>query len=102
MYKITHMKKGIEYQYVFRRYFRVRQGVNDKIQTSISFIKYKLQISIEDNISYKKRKGNNFGCMVMDWKFSHYESYGKIDKKMNTTFENMTYLVNNKTILYQH
>ena len=50
------MKKVIEYLNVFRRYFRVRQDVSDEIQTSISFIKYELQTSIENIISSKKIK----------------------------------------------
>ena len=66
MSKIIHMKKVIEYQYVFKRDFRVRQEVNDEIQTSISYIKDKLQISTENNIIGKTRKKNNFGCMVME------------------------------------
>ena len=54
------MKKVIEYLNVFRRYFRVRQDVSDEIQTSISFIKYELQTSIENNIYCKKRKEKQF------------------------------------------
>ena len=50
------MKKVIEDQYVFWIYFKVRQGVNDEIQTSISYIKYELQIYIQNNISGKTRK----------------------------------------------
>ena len=56
MSKVTHMKKVIEDQYVFRGDFRVRQEVNDEIQTIISYIKDELQISIERNISGKTRK----------------------------------------------
>ena len=56
MSKITHMKKLIGDQYVFRRYFQVRQEVNDEIQTIISYIKDELQISIENNIIGKTRK----------------------------------------------
>ena len=41
------MKKVIEYQYVFRRGFRVRQEVNDEIQRIISYIKDELQSPIE-------------------------------------------------------
>ena len=59
------MKKVIEDQYVFRRYFKVLQEINDEIQTSISYIKYELQIFIEKNISGKTRKENHFGYMVM-------------------------------------
>ena len=66
MSKITHTKKVIEYQYVFRSDFNVRQEVNYRIQTSISYIKDELQNSIENNILDKKRRKNNFGCMVMD------------------------------------
>ena len=54
------MKKVIEYQYVFRRDFSVRQEVSDEIQTSIHFIKYELQNYIENHISCKKRKGKSF------------------------------------------
>ena len=56
-----------EDQYVFRRYFRVRQEVNDEIKTIICFIKDELQISIENNTYDKTRRGNHFGCMVMYW-----------------------------------
>ena len=54
--KINHMKKVIEDLNIFEWYFRVRQEVSDEIQTSISFIKYDLQTSIENNKSCKKRK----------------------------------------------
>ena len=43
MSKITHMKKVIENQYVFRSEFNVRQEVNDGIKTSISYINDDLQ-----------------------------------------------------------
>ena len=33
------MKKAVEYLNVFRKYFRYRQDGNDKIHTSIYFIK---------------------------------------------------------------
>ena len=60
MSKITHMKKLIEEQYVFRRYFKVRQEVNDEIKTSIYYIKVELQNSIENNILGKTRKEKSF------------------------------------------
>ena len=50
------MNKVIEDVNVLRKYFRVRQEVSDEIQTSISFIKDELKISIENNISCKNRK----------------------------------------------
>ena len=50
------MKKLIEDLNVFRKDFRVRQEVSDKIQIIISFTKYELQTSIENNISCKNRK----------------------------------------------
>ena len=50
------MKKVIENQYVFRGDFKVRQEVNDEIQTSISYIKYELQNYIENNIIGKTIK----------------------------------------------
>ena len=66
MSKITHMKKVIEDQYVFRSEFRFRQEVNDEIQTSIFYIKDELQNSIENNILGQLNRGNRFGFMVMD------------------------------------
>ena len=59
MSKITHMKKLIEYQYVFRRYFKVIQEVNDEIQTNFYYIKDELQNSIDNNIIVKTRKKKN-------------------------------------------
>ena len=56
MSKITHIKKVIEDQYVFRIYFNVGQEVNDEIQKSIYYIKDELQNSIENNIIGKTRK----------------------------------------------
>ena len=50
------MKKVIEDQYVFRSDFKVRQDVNDEIQTSISYIKDELQNPIENNILGKTKK----------------------------------------------
>ena len=50
------MKKVIEDQYVFRSDFNVRQEVNYGIQTSISYIKYEIQNSIENNKIGKTRK----------------------------------------------
>ena len=50
------MKKVIEYHYVFRSDFKVRQEVNDGIQTSISYIKDEIQNSIENNILGKTKK----------------------------------------------
>ena len=54
------MKKLIEYQYVFERDLKVRQEVNDEIQTSISYIKDNLQISTEKNMIAKTRKEKSF------------------------------------------
>ena len=60
MSKINHTKKFIENLNVFRKYLKVRQEVSDQIQTSTSFIKYKLQTSIENNTSCKKRNEKSF------------------------------------------
>ena len=60
MSKITHLKKLFEDQYVFRKYFKVRQEVSDEIKTSISYIKDELQIPNEDNIIDKTRKQKSF------------------------------------------
>ena len=49
------MKKVIEDLNVFRKYFRVIQEVSDEIQTSIYFIKYELQTSIETTKSCKNQ-----------------------------------------------
>ena len=56
MSRITHMKKLIEDQYVFRRDLTIIQEVDYEIQTSISYIKDELQISIEKYISGMTRK----------------------------------------------
>ena len=60
MSKTNHTKKLIEDLSVFRKYFRVRQEVSDESQTSIYFIKYELQNSVENNICCKKRKEESF------------------------------------------
>ena len=57
MSKTTHMKKVIEDQNMFRSEVMVRQEVNDVIQTSISYIKDELQISIENNVLEGRKKG---------------------------------------------
>ena len=54
------MKKVIEDQNVFRSEFKVVQEVNDGIKTIISYIKYGLQNSIENNIMSKRKKGKSF------------------------------------------
>ena len=54
------MKKLIEDLNVFRKDFRVRQEVSDKIQIIISFTKYELQTSIETNIYWKTSKEKIF------------------------------------------
>ena len=95
------MKKVIEDHYVFRSDYKGRQEVEDGIQTSISQMKYQLQKFIE-NIIVGKTITKMF---LVEWEWTegiaHYEPYGKI-LKMNKTPENMTYLLNNKTIMCQH
>ena len=54
MSKIYRTNKVIDDLNVCRKVFRARQDVSDEIQTRISFIKYELQNSIENNISGKK------------------------------------------------
>ena len=54
------MKKEIKDRYFFRKYFRVRPEFNDEIQTSTSYIKDEIQISIEKNIIGKKIKEKSF------------------------------------------
>ena len=56
MSKITLTKKVIEDQHVFRSEFEVIQEVNDGIQTSVYYIKYDIQNSIEDNILGRRKK----------------------------------------------
>ena len=92
MSKINHMKKVIEDLNVFRNYFRAVQEVSDEIQTSISFIKYELQNSIETNISYKKLKNK----LLDGQKNLIMNPMGKQITKKNTTSENIIYLVDNK------
>ena len=73
------MNKLIGDQYLFRGDFKVRQEVNDEIETSISYIKDELQNSIENNTFCKTRKGKSFWLHGDGLKTFHYESYGKTD-----------------------
>ena len=78
------MKKVIEELNIFRTYFRVRQEVSDEIQASISFIKYELQTSIENNISCKQKENKGKIILVeLEWTkiIAHYESYRISDHK---------------------
>ena len=54
------MKKVIEYQYVFKSDFKVREEVNYGTQRSISYIKDELQNSIEKSILGKPKKKDHF------------------------------------------
>ena len=54
------MKKVIEYQHGFIIEFRVRQEVNDGIQTSISYINDEVKNYIEDNMLGKRKKEKIF------------------------------------------
>ena len=101
--KINHTKKVIEDLSVFRKYFRVRQEVGDEINTIIYFIKYDLQTSTENNMSYKKRKKKPFW---LNWdglkQFLTLNPMEKYITKMNTTPENIKYLVDNNCFMCQH
>ena len=66
MSKSTIMKKVSDEKNVFRSEVMVRKDINDEIQRSISYIKDELQISIENNVLEGRKKGNCFGCMVME------------------------------------
>ena len=78
--------------------FKVRQEVNDEIQTSISYIKYELQNLIENNLLEPRRTGKLFWLhggglkelLTMNLMGKHL--------KNNTTSENMTYFIDNKKI----
>ena len=54
------MKKVIEDKNVFRGKIMARQEFNDGIQRSISYIKYELQNSIENNLLEIRNKGKSF------------------------------------------
>ena len=56
MSKITIMKKVSDEKNVFRSEVMVRKEINDDIQRSISYIKYDLQISIENNVLEGRKK----------------------------------------------
>ena len=51
------------------------------------FILLNMRFKIPFKIIYAvwKEGENIFGWMGMDWKIAHYESYGKIYHKINTT-----------------
>ena len=53
------MKKLIEDQNVFRSEVMVRKEVIDEIQRIISYIKDQLQISIENNLLERRKKGKS-------------------------------------------
>ena len=56
MSKSTLMKKLTEDQNAFRSEVMVRKEVNDEIQIIISYIKYELQNSIENNVLEGRKK----------------------------------------------
>ena len=93
-----HTKKEIEGLNAFRKYSRVRQDVSNEIQTIIYFIKNELQTSIETNVSCKKPNG----VVLVEWgwceKLITMNPMEKQTTKSNTTSENITYLVDKKTI----
>ena len=67
------------------------------------FNKYELQNSVENNISCKKRKEISFWLNGDGLK--QQLTMNPMEKqiiRMNTTLQNMTYLIVNKTILCQH
>ena len=76
MSKITLIKKVIGDQYVLRSDFRVSQEVDDRIQTSISYIKYEIRNSIKNKMGEKEGK---FILVALGWTegIAHYESYRK-------------------------
>ena len=75
----------------------VRQENSDEIQTSISFIKYELKNYIEHNISCKNREEKSFWLNMDELnKLLTMNPMGKQITKMNTTSENMKYIVDNK------
>ena len=103
MSKIHHTKKVFEDMNILRKKLRVRQEVSDEIKTSIFLIEYDLQSSIGKNIYCKKAKENLFW---LNWdglrKLFTMNPMEKQITKRNTTSENITYLVENKTNLYQN
>ena len=60
------MKKVIDEKNVFINEVVVRKDINKKIQRSISYIRYELQISIEKMYWKEGKRNNHFGCMVKD------------------------------------
>ena len=60
------MQKVNDEKKVFRSEIMVRKEVIDVIQRSISYIKDKLQNSIESRLLEPIKRENNFGCTVMD------------------------------------
>ena len=103
MSKIHHMKKVIEDLNVFRKYSRVRQYVSDKIQTIFLYIKYEIQTCIETNI-FSKKSEEKISWLNRDGlkKLLTMNPMEKQVTKSITTSENITYPVDNKTILRQH
>ena len=81
----------------FRSGVMVREEVNDEIQRSISYIKDELQNSTENKVLEGRKKERSFWMHGDGMKqIAHYGSYGKKEKTMNKTSENMTYLIDKK------
>ena len=60
MSKSTLMKKVIDEKNVFINEAMVREDIIEKIQRSIPYIKYELQISIETNVLEGRKKEQSF------------------------------------------
>ena len=54
------MKEVLEYWNIFRKYFRARQDFSNETQTSLSFIKDKIQNFAETN-KYRLKMKSSFG-----------------------------------------
>ena len=87
---------------MFRSYVKVGQEFNDGIQTSISYIIYELQNSIEKYIQGKRKKEKSFWLHGDGLKEFLTMYPMEKHKKMNKTSENMTYIIDKKKVLCQH
>ena len=66
MSKITHMKRVVEYQYVFIIYFKVRQDVIMKYKQVFIILNISFKVPLKIIYLVEQERKNHFRYMVMD------------------------------------
>ena len=102
MSKIHHMTNVMKYLNVYRKDFRSIQDISDEIQTSISLIKYELQISIEKLYFEKKLNEGQFWLSRDGLKTLNMNPTKKNIIESNTSSDNISFCFDKKICLCQH